>query len=416
MTTPPSSATAGPGDELRFRPYTAKAASPWEELAHDRGRCPVAHNTELDAVQITSYQGVKEVLLNHGALSSTFSDLWPLEEPLPEHKQVLGASDPPRHTRQRRLLVKALSASRVQRMRPYSEKLANDLVDEIVAAGTSFELITAFARRMSESHLSELLGIPHDERDAFARMAKLFEMSIEDRTNHGFNEELNGWLGHLTELVRSRRASDGAGDDLVTQLCLAEVDGDQFNEVEIAALIQLLAGAGISTTQQAIANIVYLLDQHPEQRAVYLADIDGLTKSVVNEGLRFDGPVLGLWRRCLKETTVQGVEVNVKDKVFPVVTAANHDPEVYHRPDEFLIDRDWSKLPPSLAFGHGIHFCVGMNLALLELEVGLGTLYRRLPGLRVRPGFEPQQMPGPVVRSWPTLEMEYDLPAWPRTT
>ncbi|MFE4628377.1 cytochrome P450 [Streptomyces mirabilis] len=403
-------------DESGFRPYTAKAAEPWAELATDRARCPVSHNAELDAVQITSYEGVKEALLDHKSFSSTYSDLWPLEEPLPEHKQVLGASDPPRHTRQRRLLVKALSASRIQRMRGFSQRLADDLIDAIVEQGTSFELITAYARRMSEEHMAELLGIPEDERAAFARMAKVFEMSIEDRRNHGFNDELDAWIKHLTDMVRARRSVGAAGDDLITQLCLATVDGDQFNETEIAALIQLLAGAGISTTQQAIGNIVRLLDSHPGERAKYLADQDGLTRSLVNEGLRHDGPVLGLWRRTLGEdASVGGVDIPKMAKVFPVVAAANHDPAVYDRPDEFVVDRDWSELPLHLSFGHGIHYCVGMNLAMLELEVGIGTLYRRLRNLRIRPGFTPQQIPGPIVRSWPSLEMEYDLPAGKRT-
>ncbi|GGZ15094.1 cytochrome P450 hydroxylase [Streptomyces olivaceoviridis] len=412
--TPPT--PHAPDDNLRFKPYTAKAAWPWQDLAADRATCPVAYSAELDAVQVTSYSGVKEALLRHDALSSTYSDLWPLDEPLPEHKQVLGASDPPRHTRQRRLLVKALSASRIQHMRPFSERLADDLVDEIIATGPVFDLVTAYARRMSEGHVAELLGIPSGERDAFARMAQLFEASIEDRANHGFSAELNDWITHLTELVRSRRAGEDTGDDLITQLCLAEVEGDRFDEKEIAALIQLLAGAGISTTQQAIVNLVYLLDTHPQQRTAYLADINGLTTSLVNEGLRFDGPVLGLWRRCLKPTTVQGTRINVLDKVFPVVAAANHDPEAYDRPDEFVIDRDWSALPPHLSFGHGIHYCVGMNLALLELQVAISTLYRRLPGLRTVKGCEPRQMPGPVVRSWPTLSMEYDSPAGVRNT
>ncbi|SER36261.1 Cytochrome P450 [Lentzea xinjiangensis] len=394
--------------DVRFRPYTAKPAQPWADLAADRNRCPVAHNPELGAVQVTSYAGVKEVLRDHGSFSSTYSNLWPLDAPLPEYKQVLGAADPPRHTRQRKLLVRAMSASKVAAMRPFSEKLADQLVDDIIAAGTRFDLINSYARRVSESHVAELLGIPDEDRESFSHMAKLMELSVEERESHGFSAELDGIIARIADLVRRRRASGGTGDDLITQLCLAEVDGDQFDENEIAALIQLLAAAGISTTQQAIGNLVVALERHPGQRDAYLADIDGLTEAVVDEGLRYDGPVMGLWRRCLASAEVQGTEVRAMDKTLVVVAAANHDPEVFADPEEFRIDRE--DAAQHLTFGAGIHLCVGMNLARQEVGTAVAALYRRLPGLRLVKGAD-EQIPGPLVRSWRVIEMEYDPPA-----
>jgi cytochrome P450 len=108
---------------------------------------------------------------------------------------------------------------------------------------------------------------------------------------------------------------------------------------------------------------------------------------------------------------VGGYPLQEGDRVFTVHAAANHDPAVFDRPDEFVVDRDWSKLPAHLSFGYGIHHCVGMNLALLECEVGFSTIYRRLPGLRLQPGFSATQAPGPVVRGWLGLQMQYDREA-----
>jgi cytochrome P450 len=391
-------------DQVNYRPYSAKARDPWGELAADRSRCPVAHNADLDAVQITSYAGVKGVLRDHGAFSSTYSNLWPLDE----YKQVLGAADPPRHTRQRKLLVRALSASRVAAMRPFSVQLADKLVDDIIVAGSRFDLIGDYARRISEGHMAELLGIPDQDRPAFAHMAKLMEMSVEDREHHGFSAELDAIIADLAELVRARRASGASGDDLITQLCLAEADGDRFGEEEIGALIQLMAAAGISTTQQAIGNIVVALQQHPDQRAIFLADIEGQTEALVDEGLRFDGPVLGLWRRCLRPAEIEGIEVAEMEKALSVVAAANHDPAMFDDPDEFRIGRP--DAGTHLTFGAGIHLCVGMNLARLELGTAVATLYRRLAGLRLVAGGD-QQLPGPLIRSWARIEMAFDHPA-----
>ncbi|MEY9992092.1 cytochrome P450 [Streptomyces sp. V4I8] len=391
-----------------FRPYTHKADIPWEELAHDRSRCPVVHSEHLDAVQISSYAGVREVLQNLDKFTSTYSTLWPREEPLPEAEQVFAAADPPRHTRQRRLCIKALSASRIQHMRPFSERLADRLIDAIVAEGPTFDLVSTFARKVSEGHIGELLGLPDEDREHFLHLSALFELSTADPKSQAYSQEMAHWHAGLMKMVRERREAGSGSDDLITTLCFAELeDGDRLDEAEVAAMIRSVIRAGNTTTSAAIVNIVASLEWHPEQKAKYLADIEGLTPSLVEEGLRYDGPVLGLWRRCAQATTVQGHPLEPGDRIFSLYASGNHDPEVFDRPDEFVIDRDWKKMPPHLAFGYGIHHCIGMNLARLECETALSALYRRLPQLRLKPGAPIPQLPGPVFRTWTSLEMEY---------
>ncbi|WP_159773731.1 cytochrome P450 [Streptomyces sp. HM190] len=407
------------GVQPRYRPYTAKTSEPWEELAHDRARCPVARNTELDAVQVTTYEGVKEVLSGHQTWSSALGNIWPLKEPLPPEEQVLGWTDPPRHTRQRKLLVKALSASRIQNMRPFSERFTDDLVDELADRG-SFEMYEDFAARMAAGHICELLGIPEGERDAYARAAQRMEElvtgTMDGQAEGGYNSELNEWLEHLGGMIRAKRAAGPGSDDLITQLSFAQVDGDYFDVGEIARVIQLLNVAGIGTTIGAIGNTAYLLDRYPEQKARFLSDPEGLARSLAAESLRFEGPISGLWRTCTKPTRLGDLDVRPGEKAFAVISAGNHDPLVFDRPDEFIIERDWANLPTDLPFGQGIHFCVGMNLARLEIQVAAAKLYSRLPDLRVRPGFEPALFPGAVLRRFQTLEMVFDAPALPRTT
>ncbi|SDN54083.1 Cytochrome P450 [Streptomyces sp. cf386] len=404
----------------RYRPYTAKTEEPWEELAHDRARCPVARNAELDAVQITTYEGVKEVLAGHQAWSSALGNIWPLKEPLPPEEQVLGWADPPRHTRQRKLLVKALSASRIQHMRAFSERLADDIIDDLCEQ-RSFEMYEDFAERMAAGHVCELLGIPESDRDDYARAAKRMEelvtTTMDGRAEGGYGTELNEWLDHLGGMIRAKRAAGPGSDDLITQLSFAQVDGDYFEVGEIARMIQLLNVAGIGTTIGAIGNTAYLLDRYPEQKARFLSDIEGLSRSLAAESLRFESPISGLWRTCAEPTRIGDLDVEPGEKAFAVISAANHDPLVFDdRPDEFIIERDWANLPMNLPFGQGIHFCVGMNLSLLEMQVAATKLYQRLPNLRVRPGFRPELLPGAVLRRFETLEMVFDAPALPRTT
>ncbi|MFK4102873.1 cytochrome P450 [Streptomyces sp. NPDC019531] len=407
-----------PATQPVFKPYTHKADFPWEELAQDRSRCPVVHSQHLDAVQISSYKAMLEVQQKVPvAFTATYSTLWPLEEPLSIDKQVFAAADPPRHTRQRKLFVKAMSASRIQNMRPFSERLADDLLDAIIAGGNTFDLVTTYSRKISEGHIGELLGLTDDIREHFLHLSTLFELSTSDpETYQTLLPQMDEWQAQLAEMVRERRAAGPDSDDLITQLCFAEIDGDRLAEFEVAALIRAMIRAGNTTTAATITNTVAALERHPEQKAKYLADIEGLTRSLVEEGLRYDGPVQGLWRRCKEATTIQGYPLAPGDRIFTVTTAANHDPEAYDRSEEFIVDRDWKKLPPHMSFGWGIHHCIGVNLARLECETSLSALYRRLPGLRLRPGTDTPQLPGPVFRNWLSLEMEFTPPALPRTS
>ncbi|MEV5538174.1 cytochrome P450 [Saccharopolyspora shandongensis] len=398
-----------------FKPYDGKADHPWEELAHDRARCPVVHHPELNSIQVTTYEGMKTVTRNNAAFSSTHSASWPMEKPVPVENQVFAFADPPRHTRQRRLVVKALSASRIESMRPFAERTANDLIDAVVAKGDEFDLMADLAEPMSEAHICELLGIPDDVRQQFLHMSMLTDTTAQANSAGTASPEVENWRQFLKEAVQSRRAAGPGSDDLLTTLCFAEEDGYQFDENEIGlVLMGLIAGGG--STGPAIGNLAYALEQHPEQKAKYLADIDGLTDAAVDEGFRYDGPILGLYRMTLQEGAIQdGFRASPGDRIWFSLAAANHDPEAFDRPDEFILDRNWSELPPVMAFGHGPHHCIGMNLGRLQVEVGISTLYKRLPNLRLRPGFQPHQIPGPLFRAWTSLEMVYDGPARPRT-
>jgi cytochrome P450 len=410
---------AAPRTAVRYRPVNAKPDHPWQQLAADRRRCPVGFSAELDAVQVTSRAGVKEVLRDPYTFVNRFHTALPRTEPLPADEQVLAFADPPRHTRQRRLLAAALSRSRVESLRPYVRRIVDDLVDDVIANGTAngtaFDLVDRLARPLPVRVVPGVVGVPPAEAGRFSRHAHLIELATA--LPGQFDEQLADWTSYVDQLVRQRRAAGSTGEDLISVLCRAEVAGERFTDGEVAQMVLLLVGAGLSTTTALIGNTVVALEGHPAQKARFTTDPDAFAALVVEEGLRFDGPIHGLFRTAVADATILGAgRVHAGGRVYTCYSAANHDPADYDRPDEFVLDRDWAALPPHLAFGYGVHHCVGTHLARLEAQLALSVMYRRLPNLRMRPGFTPAQLPGAIFRGWTSVEMVYDPPALPRET
>jgi cytochrome P450 len=213
---------------------------------------------------------------------------------------------------------------------------------------------------------------------------------------------------YLEEQIRWRRESIDPPDDLISALIAAEMEnGDRLSDPEIRNMLQLLLVAGNSTTTDALCNLVYQLERHPEEKRKLLADLEGLAATAVEEGLRFDGPIHGIFRTCLEDYELAGVKIPKGARIYVLFAAGSHDPAAFERSDEFVIDRR-AREANHFAFGWGIHFCMGANLARREVRVALQTLYGRLANLRLARGFVPQQKTGFFVRGWESLEMEYD--------
>jgi cytochrome P450 len=382
----------------------------WSELASERAQCPVTKLADINATRVTSYAAVKQLLRDTASFSNRFGTVDPGDEELPRDDQILAFADPPRHGRQRKLLVAALSASRVERLRSSMQATVDRLMHTIVTGEQAeFELVADLASPFPAHVTAELMGVPHELRDKFVHFSHLAELA--SGMPGVYDAELREWSDIIEELVRERRAAGpDASDDLITTMCFAEVDGEHLSEREVAQMVVLVNEAGNTTTTTLITNIAYALDEFPEQRALFLADIDGLVESVIEEGLRYDGPIQGLGRKALCPADLAGYHIPKGEKVFGSYAAANHDPDVYDRPDEFVVGRDWRQTPSHMGFGHGIHHCLGANVARMEAKVALTSLYKRLPGLRVKPGFEPVAVPGQIFRGWTELQMCFDRP------
>jgi cytochrome P450 len=284
-------------------------------------------------------------------------------------------ADPPDHTRLRRSVQKAFMPRRAA-LRPWAEEIAAGLLDEMAERGEVIDLLHAYARPLPIAVLCELLGIPVADRE----WIELTVYSYDQRTEHDRVErEL---AAYFTELIAAKRAAPG--DDLVSALVVApgNASGDDaadgLTANELTATVYLLVMAGFDTTVNLIASGTLALLAHPGEMARLQQD-PALLPAAVEELLRFTSPVNHANDRFTTEDVeVGGVVIPAGEWVFPAVSSADRDPAQFADPDRLDLGRDASG---HVAFGHGVHHCLGAPLARMEAEVALGALVARFPAI-----------------------------------
>jgi cytochrome P450 len=286
--------------------------------------------------------------------------------------------DPPDHSRLRRLVSKAFTPRMVEQLRPRVQAIADALLDAVAGRG-EMDLIDDYAFPLPITVIAEMLGIPAADRNQFrdwsdALLAAIPPMPAGPAAVEA-GERLRGYLE-----VRFEERRRAPAEDLLTGLIQAEEAGDKLGKEELQAMVYILLVAGYETTANLIGSGVLALLQHPDQLDKLRAD-PALLPSAVEELLRFCAPVkTSTLRYAAEDVTLGGVVIPKGEMVLVVITAANRDPARFPSPDTLDITRSGNK---HLAFGHGIHYCLGAPLARLEGEIALGTLLRRMPDLRL---------------------------------
>jgi cytochrome P450 len=289
--------------------------------------------------------------------------------------------DPPDHTRLRRLVAGAFSVRRIEALRPHVQAIIDELLDAIAAQGaeTQIDLVAAFALPLPLTVICELLGVPERDREPFAR--ELTTMSTPTATPEEFavaKAASDIVVAMLIALVESKTADPG--DDLVSALITAS-DGDEcLSQQELLSTIFQLIVAGHDTTASLIGNSVVALLRHPDQLATLRANPDQM-HAAIEELLRYDAPVPhATFRYALEPIDLGGVTIPAGAQVIINLAAANRDPDKVTNPDTLAIDRTDAR---HLAFGHGVHFCLGAPLARMEGVLALNSLLQRFPELRL---------------------------------
>jgi cytochrome P450 len=310
--------------------------------------------------------------------------------------------EPPDHTRYRRLVSKVFTARAVEQLRPQVQALADELLDELAGtpAGQPADLVERYATLLPVRVICRILGVPADQEARVLALGNGVAPSLDlgigwpaylqvQRSLHDFND----WLDdHL------RRLRAHPGPDLLSQLVHLEDEGSRLDDVELRATAGLLLAAGFETTVNLLGNGTQLLLADPGQLAVLRAAPDRWPDAV-EEVLRFESPVQVTGRGAVRPTTVAGVPVAAGAHVTLLLAAANRDPEVFTEPQRFDVTRENAR--EHLAFSGGRHFCLGAALARVEGEVGLRSLFERLPGLTAAPGAT--RRPTRVLRGWEHL-------------
>ncbi|MDP9115989.1 MAG: cytochrome P450 [Actinomycetota bacterium] len=375
-------------------------ADPYPFFAAAREISPVQWHDGL-GMWLTFTHGAANAVLRARTLGRVWSPRWP-DEPMPAfdliHVNSLLESEPPAHTRLRRLVAGAFARGHVERLRPRVAELAQRLADQVADAGSDgavLDLIALYAEPLPVQVIAELLGLPeadwHLLRPWSNAIVKMYEYSVTDDQRAAAETASAEFVAYLRAYVAARRQHPG-GDLVSSLIAESDADGARLSEDELITTCTLLLNAGHEATVNVVGNGVTALLTHPDQLSALRAD-DALIPSAVEELIRYDSPLQLFERTAVADTAVGDVVVAQGQKIAALLGAANRDPAVFARADSFDVERADN---PHVGFGAGIHFCVGAPLARVELQTSLRTLLARFPRLALHS--PPQRRPEFVIR------------------
>ena len=350
--------------------------------------------TGVPAWVVTGYAETRE-LLAHPELVKTLRGPH-MDEMPPDLNAAMNthllSTNPPDHTRLRRLVTAAFTVRRVEALAPRVQDIADALLDDLTAAGADgrpVDLVEGFGFPLPITVITELLGIPPGDRADFRRWSSII-VNGNAHPSEVYVDAVRSIVGYVRELIAAKRTDPG--DDLLSALIAVHEGSERLSEDELTSMAILLLVAGHETAVNLIVSGTLALLRHPEQLALLRAEPERLP-GAVEELLRYDGPLQVTFPAVTAAPIeVGGVTIPAGDVVLPALLAANRDPARFHAPDRLDVTRTSNS---HLAFGHGLHHCVGATLARLEGRIALGSLLARFPGLRLAdPAAEPARNPG----------------------
>jgi len=379
---------------FEFDPLTSPdLENPYSVYVRAREEAPVFFSPIHDAWVVTRYGDVLAVLRDPGRFSSAQRFRVPDDPPpevlaelakIPHEIPFLVSEDPPSHRRTRALVSKAFLPRYVTAIAPRVQAIAHELVDQFWTDGHA-DLVRQYTYPLPMRVLLEFIGLSVEDADFIKQwchdhillsvpgISKVQQLQSA-RTEVAFNRYANTLIADRRRHLQS---------DLLSALIQAEVDGERpLDDIELNALLQQLLFAGHETTTNLLSGTLLSLLREPDLWRALLAD-PSLVPNAVEEGLRQDAPIPGMFRTVTQDVTIAGVAIPSGARIFLAFASANRDNRMFAEPERFDVHR--SNADKHLSFGHGIHYCVGAALAKLEARIGLEVLLARLPKLQLVP-------------------------------
>ena len=369
----------------------AYLANPYPFYLRLRREAPIYWSEAMGAWLLTRYRDAEAALRDPRLISGT--RIAAAVQQLPETVQPevralqnhistwMGFIDPPDHTRLRALVSNVFTPRMIRSLRPRIQTIVDELLDRVQDAGR-MDVIADFAFPLPAIVIAEMLGLPPADREQFKQwsndvMAFLGtgrpQVDVARRAQQG----VYALKGYLRSIFSQRRQSPQ--DDLISALLIVEQEGDRLSEEEMFGMCVFLLVAGHETTLALIGNSLLALLRQPDRKRT-LQDDPALIETAVEEFLRYDSPIQHQTRVAGEDFELEGRQIRQGQRVLPMLGAANRDPAQFDDPDRLDIRRQPN---PHLAFGYGIHFCLGAPLARLEGQIAIGAILRRMPALQL---------------------------------
>ncbi|MCL6736217.1 cytochrome P450 [Streptomyces neyagawaensis] len=402
-----------PASPLAFDPWDPDfVADPYPAYAELRALGRVRYFEPTNQWLVAHHADVS-ALLRDRRLGRTYQHRFTHEDfgrtaPPPEHEPFHTLNDhgmldlePPDHTRIRRLVSKAFTPRTVERLKPYVEGLAGELVARLVEAGGG-DLLADVAEPLPVAVIAEMLGVPESDRAPLrpwsADICGMYELSPSEATAKKAVRASVEFSEYLRELIAHRR--EKPGEDLISGLIAAYDEGDRLTEQEMISTCVLLLNAGHEATVNATVNGWWALFRNPDQLAALRAD-HSLVPAAVEELMRYDTPLQLFERWVLDDIEIDGTTVPRGAEIAMLFGSANHDPAVFDAPEKLDLTRQEN---PHISFSAGIHYCIGAPLARIELAASMTALLEKAPTLSL--ATEPKRKPNFVIRGLEGLQVE----------
>jgi cytochrome P450 len=398
---------------MEIYPPIEQRFSPFDFYSSMRKNNPIVFDEENERWGVYRYNDIEKILRDNSRFSSKFG---PLDLPLgvpPEyeeniHRPSLINSDPPYHRKLRSIVDTLFVPIEISKLAPRIENIVNELIDKIIeknnnTATSTMDLISDFAYPLPATVIAELLGVPFEDRDTYHQWADVI-VGLEENSNIDYIKKVSKTFDEMdvyfSKLIEERKKSSSStkdnddNDTLISRIIRAKVDGHSLSEREILTFSHLLLNAGHITTVNLIGNSIFSLLENPQELKRLQENKNSLIKPAIEETLRYLSPVQLVIRIANDDVTlseekeggggrreIEKQEIKIKEgqKIILFLGSANHDESVFTDPERFDITR---KNLRHMAFGTGIHFCLGAPLARLEGQIALRTLLERFDNLQ----------------------------------